>query len=167
MIKFINNRLIWRHFFWPAVLFLCVLLVPQIRRLFLDFGWRWVYVLFLSFAISFCLTPVSGWLAKRLDIIDRPAERKPHHSATPLLGGAAVFIAFFAALMINGIYSLKLSAILAAVGTGVGVGGCGVAVGTGVGVGSTGIGVGVRSGISFQKVIRSCAALRNSSSRVE
>jgi UDP-GlcNAc:undecaprenyl-phosphate GlcNAc-1-phosphate transferase len=71
-------------------------------------------VLFLSFAISFCLTPVSGWLAKRLDIIDRPAERKPHHSTTPLLGGVAVFIAFFAALMINGIYSLKLGAILAA-----------------------------------------------------
>jgi UDP-GlcNAc:undecaprenyl-phosphate GlcNAc-1-phosphate transferase len=69
-------------------------------------------VLFLSFTISFCLTPLFGWVAKKLSIIDRPAERKAHLSATPLLGGAAVFIAFLAALMINGIYSLKLGAIL-------------------------------------------------------
>ncbi|UCH19960.1 MAG: undecaprenyl/decaprenyl-phosphate alpha-N-acetylglucosaminyl 1-phosphate transferase [Deltaproteobacteria bacterium] len=79
-------------------------------------------MLSLSFAISFCLTPVFGWLATQLNILDRPGLRKIHSSATPLLGGAAVFIAFLVAILINGIYSFKLGVILVSSGLLFGVG---------------------------------------------
>ncbi|MHC4687378.1 MAG: glycosyltransferase family 4 protein [Planctomycetota bacterium] len=85
-------------------------------------GYRWLYMLFLSFTISFCLTPVFGWLATRLNILDRPGLRKIHSSATPMLGGAAVFFAFVVAILINGIYSLKLGVILVSSGLLFGVG---------------------------------------------
>ena len=119
----IHNRKIARHVVnLLLVLFICVLLVPPVRRYFLDMGYRWLYMLFLSFTISFCLTPVFGWLATRLNIFDRPGLRKIHFSATPMLGGAAVFFAFVVAILINGIYSLKLGVILVSSGLLFGVG---------------------------------------------
>jgi UDP-GlcNAc:undecaprenyl-phosphate GlcNAc-1-phosphate transferase len=47
-------------------------------------------------------------------MLDHPNQRKHHHEATPLLGGGAVFTGFLAALLINGIFSLELGAILIA-----------------------------------------------------
>lgn len=89
-----------------------ILILPGIRLFFQDTGWRWAYILLLSFAISFCLTPFCRWIACRFDILDMPDTRKSHAKATPLLGGAAVFVSFTAAIIINGIYSAKLWAIL-------------------------------------------------------
>ncbi len=79
-------------------------------------------MLLLSLTISFCLTPVFGWLARRLNIVDQPEARKIHLSATPLLGGAAVYMAFLAAVLTNGIYSSKLNVILITSGLLFGVG---------------------------------------------
>ena len=111
-----NLKGIWWRYYIPILLFVGVFFVPQTRKFFFDTGWRWAYVLFLSFALSFCLTPVCRWIAYRLNILDRPDGRKDgrkiHRKATPLLGSAAVFIGFSAAILINGIYSLKLGAIL-------------------------------------------------------
>lgn len=90
------------------------LVLPQIRRGFLDIGWRWVYILLLSFSISYALVPFCIRLARRWNILDRPNARKVHDTATPLLGGAAVFAAFNIAILLNGIFSIKLAAILAA-----------------------------------------------------
>ncbi|MBC8431043.1 MAG: undecaprenyl/decaprenyl-phosphate alpha-N-acetylglucosaminyl 1-phosphate transferase [Desulfobacterales bacterium] len=103
----------WRHYI-PILILNAVLLMPQSRKAFIYMGWRWAYVFSLSFALSFCLTPLFRWLSHRLGILDRPDARKIHQEATPLLGGAAVFSAFLAAIMINGIYSPKLGAILTA-----------------------------------------------------
>jgi UDP-GlcNAc:undecaprenyl-phosphate GlcNAc-1-phosphate transferase len=107
-----NLKRIWWRYYIPILLFVGVFFVPQTRKFFFDTGWRWAYVLFLSFTLSFCLTPVCRWIAYRLNILDRPDGRKVHRKATPLLGSAAVFIGFSAAILINGIYSLKLGAIL-------------------------------------------------------
>jgi UDP-GlcNAc:undecaprenyl-phosphate GlcNAc-1-phosphate transferase len=96
------------------VLLFLVLMIPYVRRYFLDVGYRWLFMLLLSFTVSFCLTPVFGWLAHRLNILDRPGSRKLHTMATPLLGGSAVFIAFLTVILINGIFSLKLWCILGA-----------------------------------------------------
>lgn len=109
-----NTRGIWWRHYIPVLILNAVLLIPQTRRAFIDMGWRWAYVLSLSFALSFCLTPIAIWLSHRLGILDRPDARKIHQEETPLLGGAAVFSAFLAAIMINGIYSPKLGAILTA-----------------------------------------------------
>jgi UDP-GlcNAc:undecaprenyl-phosphate GlcNAc-1-phosphate transferase len=48
----------------------------------------------------------------RWNVLDQPDPRKIHKNATPLLGGAAIFVAFATGILLNGIYSLKLFAIL-------------------------------------------------------
>lgn len=101
-----------RHFYFPVLICICILLVLQIRQIFFASGWRWVYVLSLSFSLSFCLTPLASRIANRFEIIDKPDSRKIHLEKTPLLGGVAVFIAFLISIMVNGIYSLELRAIL-------------------------------------------------------
>jgi len=103
-----------RHFYFPVLIGICVLLVLQIRQFFFASGWRWIYVLSLSFALSFCLTPLSSRIARKFNVVDNPDSRKIHIEATPLLGGAAVFIAFLISIVVNGIYSHELRAILIA-----------------------------------------------------
>ncbi len=49
----------------------------------------------LAFVLAFSLTPIVIRLAHRLDALDRPSARKIHYEPTPLLGGVAVFAAFW------------------------------------------------------------------------
>ncbi|CAB1063597.1 Undecaprenyl-phosphate alpha-N-acetylglucosaminyl 1-phosphate transferase (EC [Olavius sp. associated proteobacterium Delta 1] len=100
------------YLFVPPLAMTSVLLVPQARDFFLSVGWRWAHVMLLSFGISFSLNPIFSKIAYKLNMLDHPNQRKLHHEATPLLGGAAVFAGFLAALLINGIFSLELGAIL-------------------------------------------------------
>ena len=100
------------YFFAPALVLTCVLLIPQVRELFAADGWRWVHVLLSSGGISFSLNPLFLKIAYHLNMLDCPSHRKLHHEATPLLGGAAVFAGFLIALLINGILSTELRAIL-------------------------------------------------------
>jgi len=88
--------------------------LPQVQGFFIKIGWRWVHILCLSFALSFCMNPVFVLIARKLNILDFPDKRKLHEEATPLLGGAAVFIGFSAALLTNGIFSKQVLAILTA-----------------------------------------------------
>lgn len=103
--------------FYVFILFLnIVLLIPQVRKAFLNSGPRWTYVLLLSFGVSFCLTPVCGWVARQMGILDNPNARKVHLASTPLLGGAAVFLGFLSAIVANGLFTPMLSAMLVAAG---------------------------------------------------
>ena len=102
------------YIFLPPLALTCVLLLPQVREFFLRAGWRWAHLMLVSFGISFSMNPLFSKLAYNLDILDRPDDRKLHKEATPVLGGAAVFAGFMAALLINGIFSLELGAILIA-----------------------------------------------------
>ena len=102
------------YFYVPPLMMTCAMLLPQVRDLFLSAGWRWAHLMLLSFGISFSLNPVFSKIAYSLNMLDRPDHRKHHKQATPLLGGAAVFTGFLAALLINGIFSLELGAILIA-----------------------------------------------------
>jgi UDP-GlcNAc:undecaprenyl-phosphate/decaprenyl-phosphate GlcNAc-1-phosphate transferase len=102
------------YLFLPPVVMTCVLLIPQVRELFLQAGWRWAHVMLLSFGISFSLNPVFSKIAFNLNMLDQPNQRKSHQEATPLLGGAAVFSGFLSALLMNGIFSVELGAILIA-----------------------------------------------------
>ncbi len=103
----------WYLFVLPLAM-TCVMLLPQVREFFVRFGWRWVHVMLLSFGISFSLNPLFSKIAYNLNMLDSPDPRKLHKEPTPLLGGAAVFTGFLAALLINGIFSLELNAILIA-----------------------------------------------------
>jgi UDP-GlcNAc:undecaprenyl-phosphate GlcNAc-1-phosphate transferase len=103
-------------FYLPALILACLLVLPFVRHIFIASGWRWVYVAFLSWSISFCSTPLFGWTAHRFHVLDIPDQRKVHETATPLLGGGAVFLGFMGAFFINGIFSQKLLAVLMASG---------------------------------------------------
>jgi UDP-GlcNAc:undecaprenyl-phosphate GlcNAc-1-phosphate transferase len=47
-------------------------------------------------------TPVARYLALRLGVTDAPSARKLHHNPVPLLGGAAIYVAFILALLFFG-----------------------------------------------------------------
>ncbi|MFC1814705.1 glycosyltransferase family 4 protein [Thermodesulfobacteriota bacterium] len=108
----LNLKGIWFPIYILILILNVTLLMPPSRKFFIDIGWRWVYMLLISFGISFCLTPLCELIAHHGNILDKPDTRKLHLEATPLLGGAAVFTAFLAAILINGIYTLKLYIIL-------------------------------------------------------
>ena len=97
-----------------AAIVACVSFLPQVQGFFVKIGWRWAHILCLSFSLSFCMNPVLVLIARKLNILDIPDKRKLHKEATPLLGGAAVFIGFSVALLTNGIFSKEVSAIMAA-----------------------------------------------------
>jgi UDP-GlcNAc:undecaprenyl-phosphate GlcNAc-1-phosphate transferase len=101
-------------FYFSSAVSTLILFLPQVRGFFSDIGWRWVHILCLSFSISFFLNPVFAWIAKKFNILDIPDSRKLHKKATPLLGGAAVFVAFSIALLTNGIFSKPIVVILIA-----------------------------------------------------
>jgi UDP-GlcNAc:undecaprenyl-phosphate GlcNAc-1-phosphate transferase len=55
-----------------------------------------MYYFFFSFFLSFVLTLLIKWLALGYDIVDKPdGQRKIHGRIVPLLGGVAIFLAFW------------------------------------------------------------------------
>ncbi|MCM8800404.1 MAG: undecaprenyl/decaprenyl-phosphate alpha-N-acetylglucosaminyl 1-phosphate transferase [Candidatus Omnitrophica bacterium] len=59
------------------------------------------FVLFISFLVSYLLTPFLRFIAVRLKILDLPSKRKVHKRATPLLGGIAIYLGFFIGLLFD------------------------------------------------------------------
>ncbi len=102
-----------RYIYLLVLIFGLVLLYPASKTWFSTIGERWLYILLLSFVISFCFTPIFRSLAIRWNLLDKPDARKIHKQPTPLLGGAPVFLAFTAGILVNGIYTCRLTAILA------------------------------------------------------
>ena len=69
------------------------LLLPQVRGAFFVGGYRWLYVLALSFCVSAASTPVVREAARKIGALDKPdgpEGRKIHDRPTALLGGVAV-----------------------------------------------------------------------------
>ena len=71
-------------------------------------SFRYGFLLFLSFSISYLLTPFVAVAAERFGVVDVPNERKVHAAVTPLLGGVAIFIAFFLSSVFSFWYSFEL-----------------------------------------------------------
>lgn len=59
-----------------------------------------IFAAALAFAVGG--TPLARWVAARTNIVDRPAGRKLHREPVPLLGGAAIYLAFILALLLFG-----------------------------------------------------------------
>ena len=91
---------------------LVALVMPPIRTFFSDIGLRWLYIFMLAMSLSYALTPIFRWIALRVGILDTPDARKIHDNATPLLGGAAVFLGFGFSILSNDVYSQTLEVIL-------------------------------------------------------
>ncbi len=60
-----------------------------------------LYIFGMSFVFSLLLVPVFRKLALVSGIVDKPSSRKLHHQAKPLLGGVAIFFAFFLTVDLN------------------------------------------------------------------
>ena len=50
---------------------------------------------FVSAIVAYLLTPFAGFVASKVKLLDKPANTKAHVHATPLLGGVAIYVAFF------------------------------------------------------------------------
>ena len=76
-------------------------------------GLRWTYIFLIAMSAVFLLAPASAWLAVRIGAMDIPEARKVHSCPVPRIGGAAVYLAFMAAVIRNqqfsrGIYGIML-----------------------------------------------------------
>lgn len=93
-----------------------LLLLPPSRALFVDAGYRWAYVMLMSFCVAAAGTPLVREGARRVGAIDRPdgaAGRKIHDRPTPLLGGVAIWLGIVTALAANGVWPPGLLPVLA------------------------------------------------------
>jgi len=102
MFGFENRKISPLRILWllciPIFLFL---LLPFTRKFFFDLIGRWLYIFLFSLTMTATLTPVMRTIALKLNILDAPGGRKIHENSTPLLGGAAIIIAFISALVSN------------------------------------------------------------------
>jgi UDP-GlcNAc:undecaprenyl-phosphate/decaprenyl-phosphate GlcNAc-1-phosphate transferase len=76
--------------------------------------YRSVFIVSLAFSVTYLLTPVVAATACRLGVVDIPNERKVHSNPTPLLGGAAIFIAFALSTLLTFWYSSELKGVMLA-----------------------------------------------------
>jgi UDP-GlcNAc:undecaprenyl-phosphate GlcNAc-1-phosphate transferase len=108
-----NNQLLLPAWYYFLALFLLgFAFFPATRFFFVHTGRRWLYILILAFSFSGLTTPICRLLALNWGLVDNPSGHKIHNEPTPLLGGVAVFLGFFLPLLINGIFSREVSAIL-------------------------------------------------------
>ena len=77
------------------------LLLPPVQTRFYTVGFRWLYLLLVSYLVATAMTPLIRRLAVRVGAVDHPSSRKIHESSTPLLGGVAVYLAFLIAILAN------------------------------------------------------------------
>jgi UDP-GlcNAc:undecaprenyl-phosphate GlcNAc-1-phosphate transferase len=75
-------------------------------------GLRWSYLFLISMSAVFLLAPASAWLAARIGARAYPSERKVHTRPVPRIGGAAVYLAFMAALLRNQQFSREIYGIM-------------------------------------------------------
>lgn len=97
----LKDSLPLRIFYLVALVIFCVLVLPFFRFYFTYMGLRWLYIFLFSLSLSYLLTPLMRLVALKVNILDKPDGRKVHESATPLLGGIAILIAFSFSLVAN------------------------------------------------------------------
>jgi UDP-GlcNAc:undecaprenyl-phosphate GlcNAc-1-phosphate transferase len=103
------RKIAWQTFLG---LFLIFLIQPRVRGLYFEVGLRWQYILILSFVSAYFMAPLFRFLALKWNILDHPNSRKLHDQPTPLLGGAAVYVAFTASILLNGIFLPGMKVLL-------------------------------------------------------
>jgi len=91
---------------YGALLVLTIaMLPPSVRQTLHGMGARWLYILFLSFSLTYLLTPVAIACAWTYGVLDYPTSRKAHQAPTPLLGGFPLIVAFTVSLAYNGLFT--------------------------------------------------------------
>lgn len=90
---------------------LVFLLIPGVKQGFESRHLSFLYILLFSYIIANVVTPLVKAIAAYCHVVDKPGGRKIHLNATPLMGGAAVYIAFAGAILYNNVYSLELKGV--------------------------------------------------------
>lgn len=54
-----------------------------------------IAIFLISLLLSLVLTPLTGRLARKYNIVDIPSKRKVHSKAIPRIGGVAIYLSFF------------------------------------------------------------------------
>jgi UDP-GlcNAc:undecaprenyl-phosphate GlcNAc-1-phosphate transferase len=67
----------------------------------------YLWVFLVAMAISMAATPLFARIARALDIVDRPSDRKVHKEATPYLGGLAILAAWLVAVVLGSLVFLS------------------------------------------------------------
>ena len=109
-----------RHIHIPQILslfFIAILALSPVKEAFHHWGITWVYILLLSFSITYALVPLVQRIARKAGAVDHPGGRKMHAQSTPLMGGAAIFFGF-ALVMVLGRDILHFSVELKGVALG-------------------------------------------------
>lgn len=88
-----------------------VLFLPGVRERFAVAGLGWAYLAALAAAVAFVTVPLVRRIAFAVGALDAPAARKVHLVPTPLLGGAAVYIAFAVTVLFNFNFSRGLKGV--------------------------------------------------------
>ncbi len=70
----------------------------------------------LGALVTAAVVPILGRLAHRIDLLDRPDERKHHRGAVPLVGGVAVYLGFLVVILVYPNTSDTVPAITYALG---------------------------------------------------
>ena len=99
---------IYSFIIFPLLVFL---LIPGVQESFRVNHFLWLYILIFSYIIANVATPVVRAIAVRFNIVDKPGGRKIHSNATPLMGGAAIYVAIATTIFHNDVYSLELKGI--------------------------------------------------------
>ena len=95
-----------------AALGLFSLYVIIVEKTTVSFRIRGNLLIILSFCIAYLLTPAMCAIAERFGIVDTPSKRKMHQKDTPLLGGAAIFLAFSIGAVSMLWYSYELKGVV-------------------------------------------------------
>ncbi|MBN1882217.1 MAG: undecaprenyl/decaprenyl-phosphate alpha-N-acetylglucosaminyl 1-phosphate transferase [Deltaproteobacteria bacterium] len=101
-------------FWYPVLAMMLFLALPPLFGSFLDDEKRWLWLVLFSFSCSFILMPPVMWIGHRWGVLDYPGGRRDHEDPTPRLGGAAVAVSFYTALLLNGILTPALVSIIIA-----------------------------------------------------
>ena len=86
-------------------------LSPPVRGWFVSQGLLWGYLAMAAFALALFTVPLVRASARFMGVLDQPSARKVHAMPTPLLGGAAVYVAFAVTVLINFSFSRDLKGV--------------------------------------------------------
>ena len=84
----------------------------HVHSLLAGIPYRWLFLLLFSFFLTFALTPLVRFSARRLKILDIPDERKIHKEPIPLLGGLAIYVSYVTTIILNFDFSIELKGVI-------------------------------------------------------
>ena len=83
------------------IVILSLLFIREIGRQCYLLNIRWLYIIVLSFSVTYFLVPFVIKIAYKYNLLDYPDERKIHNVATPRVGGIALFLGIIISLLRN------------------------------------------------------------------